>query len=631
MIQINKYGKMFTYKSFFSSLLLIILFSTPSFSQYYTLHRTMGGHTGWVWSLAYSPIKDNIIASCSADNTIKLWDISMGICVSTMRGHSLDVYSVAFSPDGQMLVSGSEDSTVKIWDARTGRCLNTFREHKAWVHGVSFSKDGRFVASASGDNTCRVWDIDSGVCIAKLVGHKGAIWAVAFSPDGKLLATGSSDNTVKIWNIEKQEVISDLKGHKGAVRCVAFNPSGALLASGGRDNVIIIWRVKTGENLMTLQGHKGWVESVLFTPTGLKLISTSEDRSTRVWSVTTGKCTQVLAHHEREVLSSAMNRKGTRLATGSCDNKINVWRPLRLYRYTNYYRLKINDKIYQVIEVEYPGEPRGKVVIDEEGRPIKDKVILEKVLDAGDMIGFYIEPENREERFKYFIGSEVEPRMGALNMFLYEIPNNELMTWWRTEKYAAQIISATKSAFLIGSEMAKKIKYKVPYEYAELSIEKFLKDPTMFFTALCQDVIVDGMRRLMWVEAKCDEVRDDVAIDVKDYNMISDAYWDAVVYASTMDYIYNRLEGGLITDLTKIVKSKKSDVMTLLKEPNKPVSAAEIGIKFGEIIANSRVYSEYHKEVKMRWQLKQKELSEIWKKERIQRAIELADKVGKGL
>lgn len=626
-------NKKFSSKCLFTSLLLLILFSTFSFAQYFNLHRTMRGHTGWVWSVAYSP-KENVIASGSADNTIKLWDISMGICFLTLRGHALDVYAVTFSKDGKFLASGSEDSTIKIWDLKTGTCLHTLKRHKAWIHGVAFSPDCKLIASVSGDKTCRLWDVDSGLSVAKLVGHKGAVWSVTFSPDGKTVATGSSDNTVRIWNVKDKKLIKTLQGHTGAIRCVAFNPSGALLASGSRDNTINVWRVKTGENVMTLKGHTGWIESLVFTPNGVKLVSASDDKTTRIWSIATGKCTQVLANHDREILSVAINPKGSRLITGSCDRQINVWRRLRLYKYTNYYKFKISDKIYEVIDVEYPGEPRVKVVLDEEGRPVKDKDILVQVLNAGDVIGFLKEPEYRKERFKFFIGSQVEPRRGALNMFIDEIPNNELLRWWRSERYAAEILLATKSTFLIGSEMAKVTKYQVPYEYAEIAIEKFLKDPIMFFTALCLDVIVDGLHRLMWVEAKCDAIREDAVINVKDYNQITDAYWDAAIYASSMDYIYNKMQKEYIGDFLNSVRDNKGELMALLKTTStagKAIPAAKIGTTIGEIIADSKLYKEYHNEVKNRWKLQQKEVSEIWKKERVKRARNLADKVSKEL
>jgi len=608
---------------------LLVLFVGVGFGQYYSLHRTMTGHTGWVWSLSYSP-DGNLIASGAADHTVKIWDVSMGICIRTLRGHALDVYTVSFSPDGKFIASGSEDNTVRIWNAATGECLNVLKGHKSWVHAVAFSPDGRLVASASGDETCRIWDVDSGISIKTLSGHTGSVWAVTFSPDGKKIITGSSDRTAKYWDIKTGECIKTLSGHNGAVRSVAFNPSGALIASGSCDNTIIIWRVETGENIKILKGHSGWVEAVGFTPDGMKLISTSDDKSIRVWSISKGVCTQVLQEHKREVLSFAINRRGTKFTTGSCDCKIDIWRRSRLYGYTSYYKLRIDDKVYEAVEVEYPGEPRGKVVMDQEGSPVKDKEILARVLNAGDVIGFYKDPEYRKERFKYFIGNEVEPKKAVFSMFIDEIPDNELMQWWRSEKYASKTLSATKASFLIGSEMAKKIELEVPKEYAELAIEKFSKDPVIFFATLCKDVIFDGMQKLLSLEIMCDAVRKKEIIDIKEYEQIEDSFWDAVVYASAMNYTYSKMEAELAVDITSTMKKNFNELMVLLKV-DKPIEVSEIGIKFGEILSQTKVYEEYHKEIKKRWKLKQRDVAERQKKERIEKASYLADKIARGL
>ena len=91
--------------------------------------------------------------------------------VGTLQGHSRDVMSVSFSPDGTKVASGSDDNMVKLWDVTSGECLQTLEGHSSFVTSVSFSPDGTKVASGSGDETVKLWDVTSGECLQTLEGH----------------------------------------------------------------------------------------------------------------------------------------------------------------------------------------------------------------------------------------------------------------------------------------------------------------------------------------------------------------------------------------------------------------------------------------------------------------------------
>jgi WD40 repeat protein len=93
------------------------------------------GHSGSVQSIAFSP-DIQTVASGSADNTIKLWDVKTGKELQTLEGHSDSVWSVAFSPDSQTVASGSDAKTIKLWDAKTGKELQTLEGHSGSVASV---------------------------------------------------------------------------------------------------------------------------------------------------------------------------------------------------------------------------------------------------------------------------------------------------------------------------------------------------------------------------------------------------------------------------------------------------------------------------------------------------------------
>src|SRR5262249_12732864 len=158
----------------------------------------------------------------SADKGVKIWDAASGHEMLTLDGHAGPVTSVAFSPESRALVSGlqappllasaSADRTIKVWDAVTGRLIFTLLGHQAVVNCVAFSHDGNRLASAGGDMTVRVWDADSGQEMMTLAGHTFAVYGVAFSPDGKRLASTSADKMVKVWDAASGQETLNLKG-----------------------------------------------------------------------------------------------------------------------------------------------------------------------------------------------------------------------------------------------------------------------------------------------------------------------------------------------------------------------------------------------------------------------------------
>ena len=75
---------------------------------------TLKGHSSGLRYVTFNP-KEDILASSSDDNDIKLWDINTKQEICTLKGHSAKVNSLAFSPDGLTLYSGSDDKTIKIW------------------------------------------------------------------------------------------------------------------------------------------------------------------------------------------------------------------------------------------------------------------------------------------------------------------------------------------------------------------------------------------------------------------------------------------------------------------------------------------------------------------------------------
>jgi WD40 repeat protein len=282
-----------------------------------------------VYSVAFSP-DGNQILSVSWDGTVKLWDIASGREIRSFLGHSKSVGYVAFSPDGHQILSGSLDGTVKLWDAASGREIRSFQGHsRSAVSSVAFSPDGNQILSVSGDSTVKLWDAASGREIRSFQGYSREVSSVAFSPDGNQILWGSGDGTVKLWDVASGREIRSFQGHSEAVISVAFSPDGNQILSGSRnifsdfsesDGTVKLWDVASEREIRSLR-----VSSVAFSPDGNQILSGSWDGTVKLWDIASWREIRSFQGHSEAVTSVAFSPDGNQILSGSWDSTTRIW------------------------------------------------------------------------------------------------------------------------------------------------------------------------------------------------------------------------------------------------------------------------------------------------------------------
>lgn len=257
------------------------------------LERTVKGHTKAVLDVDFGgPRGGTLLASCSSDLTIKLWDPSDEYKnTRTLPGHDHSISSIRFIPSGaagsplsgNLLVSASRDKTLRIWDVTTGYCLKTLKGHSEWVRAVTPTIDGRWLLSAGNDQVPRLWDANTGEVKATFLGHEHFIECVAFAP-----------STAYVH-------LAGMAGHR---KPPPASSTGEFLATGARDKSIKIWDSR-GTLIKNLVGHDNWIRGLVFHPAGKYLLSVSDDKTIRCWDLSQEcKCVRTLDDSHGHFVSS---------------------------------------------------------------------------------------------------------------------------------------------------------------------------------------------------------------------------------------------------------------------------------------------------------------------------------------
>lgn len=277
---------------------------------------------------------------------------STGQSCGLLRGHSHEVFALAFAPDSKTLASGSGDfhldpqneqlqeyGELKFWDMDSrAEVADINSDARFWA--VAFSPDGRWAVTGGGVHGMRagriqVWDWRNKKQIAAVM-QEWLVESLAISPDGNRLVTVSYGSPAILWDLPNLEHPVRLEGHADDVKAVAFSPDGWRVATGSWDGTVKLWDAETARCVRTFDVETAGasVSTVAFSPDGEFLaagcgIIDQQDSQQRYgaivcWQVATGTKTVTLPHHDY-VTALAFAPDQRTLISGSCDGEVKLW------------------------------------------------------------------------------------------------------------------------------------------------------------------------------------------------------------------------------------------------------------------------------------------------------------------
>jgi hypothetical protein len=253
--------------------------------------------------------------------TYLIWDAATGQQVAVLKGHTEEIHSANFSPDSTQIATGGDDHTARSWDVASGRELLSL-VHTTRVSHVAFSPDGQRIVTRTvpvevktnpvfpssltnllvelptnrfttiievpgAASTIWLWDAATRRKIATLMSGV-SIWDLQFSSDSQQLLVNPGENSVQTFNARTGQALHVFKGHSGVIHQDVFFPDGKRLLTASADRTAKIWDTETGRELLSLP-HSAEVTTAAVSPDGKRLVTGADDGTTTLWSASEWK------------------------------------------------------------------------------------------------------------------------------------------------------------------------------------------------------------------------------------------------------------------------------------------------------------------------------------------------------
>jgi|GEM_PF-1683712 len=298
----------------------------------WVVQRYAAPQAGQQLNVAYKPDGTQLVAS-SADGRLTIWDAREHEIVQPIDTVLVDVFGLAYSPDGARISAGGcalsrsdgecSGGGVVIIDAATTAEITRFDVGLGEVQALAYTPDGTTLLVASADGSIYAYTSD-GALILAFVGHIDSVESIAVSADGQRFISGSRDSSARLWDISTGASLGTFQVPR-PVTASAISQDGMTAAVGLDDGMLMVFNTATGEVIHRVQAHAKTIHSAHFSGDDRTLLTASADGMVKLVDVQTGLPLREMRGHRDVVWQAAWALDGLQAVSASSDGSLIIW------------------------------------------------------------------------------------------------------------------------------------------------------------------------------------------------------------------------------------------------------------------------------------------------------------------
>jgi WD40 repeat protein len=289
-----------------------------------------------ITALRFSP--DGNTIAVSGNQEVLLHKADGSALLHRLQGKAERILSIAFSKDGNVLVSGggtpAQFGEVQVWDPRAGKLLHSATLTNDTVFGASLAPDSSRIAVGCADNTVHVFDTASGKELYKIGNHENWVLATVFGVDSKRLVSASRDRAAKIIDAQSGAFLENVNLLRGELSAIARHPNKDVVVIGGEERYPYIYLMDRPRNMKIaddttlvrkLERQEGAIFALDWSSDGSRIAVAGAAPSVNLYDPETGEQKAACKGHSAGIYSVAFSPDATRIATGGFDGKVRVY------------------------------------------------------------------------------------------------------------------------------------------------------------------------------------------------------------------------------------------------------------------------------------------------------------------